>query len=87
MNAGILAAGSWAAGGDRIRLAFVQRDIPGRRIRKLPLEPQRGRYGLSIMDKVGRLNCFLLRLLDILGQRQYGVCLRPNNACLNSESP
>nr|CAB3464392.1 unnamed protein product [Digitaria exilis] len=29
MNAGIVAAGSWTAGGDRIRLAFVPREIPG----------------------------------------------------------
>lgn len=36
MNAAIVAAGFWAAGGDRIRLAFVPREISGRRIRRVP---------------------------------------------------
>jgi hypothetical protein len=44
-----VAAGSWAAGGDRIRLAFVPREISGRRIRKVPLQQQRGPFGLSLV--------------------------------------
>lgn len=61
-----MAAGSWAAGGDRIRLAFVPREISDRRIRKVPLERQRGPFGLSLvvhatMHKMGRPNSIFIR--------------------------
>ena len=44
-----MAAGSWAAGGDRILLAFVPREISGRRIRRVPLQRHRGPFGLSLV--------------------------------------
>jgi hypothetical protein len=57
MDAGIAAAGSWAVGGNRIRLAFGAREISGRRIRKTPrggpwvqLQPMANQKGASVIS-------------------------------------
>lgn len=61
-----MAVGSWSAGVDRIGLAFVAREIFGRRIRKLPL-------ALWDMGLMGR-DALHLEVSAFTVQPQFGVC-------------